>query len=79
MDREPPKGLKWPAEGLHHTWGSTRGGVHAQVPPRGRLYSNLPGSAWLLGDEPGAGFETRETRPREVGTFVLFPDVRQNS
>ena len=25
MDREPPKGSKWPAEGLHYTWGSTRG------------------------------------------------------
>ena len=32
MDREPPKGLKWPAEGLHYTWGSTRGSAHTQVP-----------------------------------------------
>ena len=28
----------------------------------GRLNSNLPGSAWLLGDEPGAGFESRQLR-----------------
>ena len=33
MDREPPKGSKWPAEGPHYTWGSTRGSVHTQVPP----------------------------------------------
>ena len=29
---------------------------------RGRLNSNLPGSAWLLGDEPGGGFESRQLR-----------------
>ena len=73
MDREPPKGSKWPAEGLHYTWGSTRVTVQ----------SNLPGSAWLLGVEqrqvryPAAAV-LRLTWPREVGTFVLFPDVRQN-
>ena len=33
MDREPPKGSKWPAKGLHYTWGSTRGGALTQVPP----------------------------------------------
>ena len=32
-EKEPPKGMKWPAEGLHYTWGSTRGGVHTLVPP----------------------------------------------
>ena len=30
VDREPPKGSKWPAEGPHYTRGSTRGGA---VPP----------------------------------------------
>ena len=30
----------------------------------GRLNSNLPGSMWLLGDEPGAGFESRQLRVR---------------
>ena len=33
VEREPPKGSKWPAEGLHYTWGSTRGGAHTRVPP----------------------------------------------
>ena len=28
----------------------------------GRLNSNLPGSAWLLGVEPGAGFDSRQLR-----------------
>ena len=28
----------------------------------GRLNFNLLGSAWLLGDEPGAGFESRQLR-----------------
>ena len=32
-DREPPKGLKWLAEGPYYTWGSTRGGKHTWVPP----------------------------------------------
>ena len=32
VDREPPKGSKWPAEGLHYTWGSTRGSAHTRVP-----------------------------------------------
>ena len=44
----------------------------------GRLNSNLPGSTWLLGVEPGAGFDSWQLRPREVGMFVLFPNVRQN-
>ena len=29
---------------------------------RGRLNSNLPGSAWLLGVEPGAGFDPQQPR-----------------
>ena len=33
MDREPPKGSKWPAEGPHYTWGSTKGSAHTRVPP----------------------------------------------
>ena len=33
VDREPRKGSKWPAESLHHTWGSTRGDAHNWVPP----------------------------------------------
>ena len=28
-----PKGLKWPAEGPHYTWGSTSGGAHTWVLP----------------------------------------------
>ena len=32
-DREPPKGSKWPAEGPHYTWGSTRGSAHTWVSP----------------------------------------------
>ena len=33
VDREPPKGSKWPAGGLHYTWGSTRGSEHTRVTP----------------------------------------------
>ena len=29
---------------------------------RGRLNSNLPGSAWLLGVKPDAGFDSRQLR-----------------
>ena len=32
-NKEPPNGMKWPAEGPHYTWGLTRGGAHTQVPP----------------------------------------------
>ena len=32
-DRDSPNGLKWPAEGPHYTWGSTRGSAHTRVPP----------------------------------------------
>ena len=31
VDREFPKGSKWPADGPHFTWGSTRGIVHIQI------------------------------------------------
>ena len=61
MNREPPKGPKWPAEGSHHRWGSTRGNAHTQV-PEGRLNSNLPGSAWLLDVELSTGFDSRQPR-----------------
>ena len=33
LNIEPPKGLKWPVEGPHYTWGSTRGSAHTRVPP----------------------------------------------
>ena len=33
VDREPPEGSRWPSEGLHYTWGSTRGSAHNQIPP----------------------------------------------
>ena len=84
VDREPPKGSKWPAEGPHYTWGLTRGGAHTRVPP---------GADWIpicLGPRGCLVCWARRwvrspaaavlglTRPREVGTFVLFPDVRQN-
>ena len=31
MDEKTSKGSKWPAEGLHYTLGSTRGGVHTGI------------------------------------------------
>ena len=46
MDREPSKGSKWPAEGPHYTWGSSRGGVDSSG---GRLNSNLLRLTWLPG------------------------------
>ena len=67
VDREPPKGSKWPAEGPHNTWGSSRGGVHTQVPP-GADWIPICLAAAVLG----------LTWPREVGMFVLFSDVRRN-
>ena len=33
VDRKPLKGSKWPAEGPHYTWGSTRDILHTQIPP----------------------------------------------
>ena len=42
----------------------------------GRLNSNLLGSAWLLGFPEAAVLGL--TQLREVGMFVLLPDVRQN-
>ena len=33
MYKESAKGSKWPAEGLHYTWRSAKGGAHTQVPP----------------------------------------------
>ena len=41
--------------------GLTRGSAHTRS-SGGRLNSNLPGSAWLLGDEPGVGVESRQLR-----------------
>ena len=32
VDKESAKGLKWPAEDLHYTWGSIRSSVHTQIP-----------------------------------------------
>ena len=32
MDREPPIGSKWRAEGPQYTWSSTRSGGHTQAP-----------------------------------------------
>ena len=54
MDREPPKGSKWPAEGLHYIWGSIPGADS----PMGRLNSNLLRFAWLPGFMQGAGFDS---------------------
>ena len=80
MDREPPKGLKWPAEGLHYTWGLTRGSAHT----RGQTEFQC---AWVhvaawYGASRQVQYLAAEvlglTRPREVETFVLFLDVRQN-
>ena len=33
VDRKPPKGSNWPAEGPHYNWGLTRGGAHTRLPP----------------------------------------------
>jgi len=42
VDREPPKGLKWPVEGLNYTWGSTLGSVCTHLGSfGGRLKFNL--------------------------------------
>ena len=38
VDRESPKDSKWPAWGLHYTWGSIRGSVFAKI---------LLGSDWI--------------------------------
>ena len=55
MDREPPKGLKWPAEGLHYTWGLTRGSGHIRVPLGEDC---IPIGLGPLGVEPGDRFDT---------------------
>ena len=85
MDREPPKGLKWPAEGPHYTWGSTRSGVHTWVPQgadripiclglRGSLVlSQVPG---LIPGSHGVRIDLAQGS-RNVCS-VLFPDRRQN-
>ena len=41
---------------VHTIPGVRPGAVRTPGFLRGRLNSNLPGSAWLLGVEPGAGF-----------------------
>ena len=74
MDREPPKGSKWPAEGLHYTWSSTRGSAHTQVPEF--QFALVRVAVWC---QALAAVMLGLTRPREVGTFALFPGVRQNS
>ena len=48
MDREPPKDSKWPAEGQLYL-GFDQGQCAHLGSSGGRLNSNLPGSAWLLG------------------------------
>ena len=74
MDREPPKGWKWPAEGLHYNWGSTRGSAHAWV-QSSRLNSSLPESTMLIGVKPSAVFDSLQplcelTRPgKEIHLF----------
>ena len=52
---------------------------------RFRMNSNLLGSGWLLGTVSSQALGSTPvatvlglTPPREVGTFVLFLDVRQN-
>ena len=32
VNRDPAKGLKWPAEGSHYTWGLNRDGTHTKIP-----------------------------------------------
>ena len=51
MDGEPPKGPKWPAEGLHYTLSLTSSSAKHPGSSGGRLNSNLPGSVWLLSVE----------------------------
>ena len=59
MDREPPKAQI----GLHRVRTTPEvlpGAVHTPEFLRGRLNSNLLGSAWLLGVEPGAEFDSSQ-------------------
>ena len=82
MDREPPKGSKWPAEGPHYTWGSTRG-------TPGFLWEQTEFQiAWVrIADWCEARCQVPFlaaavlglTWPtEEVGTFALRLDMRQN-
>ena len=43
LDREPPKGSKWSTEGLHYTWGLTRGGAITWVPRQDCLMHSFYG------------------------------------
>ena len=72
VHREPYKGSKWPAEGLHYTWGSTRGRQCPRVPlgtdwiP---IFLGLHGclvSSQALGSIPGSQ------------GVSIDPDMRQN-
>ena len=61
---------------LANIWGSTRGSVHTQISPGGRLNFNLLRSKWLPGFESDTGFDLEAmdlTSLRQVGMFVLFP------
>ena len=78
MNRKPPKGLKWLAEGLHYTWGLTRDGAHSQVLPGGQAEFQY---AWCQARHQVqflAAAMLGLTWPRKVGTLVLFLGVRQN-
>ena len=58
MDRESVKGSK----GMKRVCtipGVQPGAVRTPGFLEGRLSSNLHGAAWLLGVEPGSGFDTR--------------------
>ena len=72
MESEPPKDSKWPAEGLHYTWGSTR----VVCTPRFLQGQNELIFAWLPGVEPGTQFDSWQpgckdlTLPSEVKMFA---------
>ena len=51
MDREPPKRLELRVRTIP---GVPPGTMRTPGSSRGRLNSNLPGSTWLLGVEPGS-------------------------
>ena len=84
MDKEPPKGSKWPAEGLHFIWDLTRA-VRTPEFLRGQAEFQSPWVRVAAWSQPRcraqflAAAVLGLTQPREVGMFVLLPEIRQNT
>ena len=59
MNRDSPKSLKWPTEGLHYNLEPAHPDYF-----RGRLSSNLLWPTWLFGVKPDAGFDSMQPQFR---------------